>query len=235
MTHTKSDSLPDKRGIRNQQMAGKRETCKGGGGSETCIRLKAGGNYVQYMGQMTADVLMCCDWGYCWCTGGGVTPTWFFLLAPHGWCLMKAGWVWWKEGKKEGERIRGGKEPLMSWPEAYTPAERLNCCLNRVTNAVREAVQRKERPWYMTSDRKVSSPPGRVWIYCGLAQCSDVFRNLAPAWSWICYFYSQCWWKKTADVTDCLVFSRWFFIYLCAFNICQTRSPRTSAQVLSFD
>lgn len=99
MTHTKSDSLPDKQGIRNQQMAGKREPCKGGGESETCIRLKAAGTYVQYIGQMTADVLMCCDWGYCRCTGGGLTPTWFFLLAPHGWCLMKA--------EKRGKRMRG--------------------------------------------------------------------------------------------------------------------------------
>lgn len=98
------------------------------------------------MGQMTADVLMGCDWGYCWCTEE-LTPAWCLFVSSsrmvlhEGWLdLVKAG----QRGRGEKTRLRhseGDREPLVSWPDAHIFSWRLNCCFKSVSIGVRDGLE----------------------------------------------------------------------------------------------
>ena len=63
------------------------------------------------MGQMTADVLMGCDWGYCWCAEA-LTPAWFLFVSSSRLVPDEGLTV---PGERVAERrLRGDEEPLVS-------------------------------------------------------------------------------------------------------------------------
>ncbi|KAK9541536.1 hypothetical protein VZT92_001570 [Zoarces viviparus] len=76
------------------------------------------------MGQMTADVLMGCDWEYCWCTAE-LTPAWFLFVSSSRLVLGEGrlGSAKAEHGglvEERRQRIGGDEEPPVSRPKGDT-------------------------------------------------------------------------------------------------------------------
>lgn len=111
----------------------KQDTVVGGAVRVLCRIKKVKWNEVQYMGQMSADVLISKDWSIVGTLRRRPLPG-LSLLAPHGCCLMRVEWAQWK-GDTGGEWERGGWENqrgqgaphVLTW-SSYTLCQRLVLC-----------------------------------------------------------------------------------------------------------